>query len=44
MCKNYSSVLGYNEIIFDASKLVSGVYTLSLSNNSESVIERIIIQ
>ena len=44
VCENYTSVLGYNEIIFDVSKLVSGVYTLSLSNNSESVIERIIIQ
>ena len=41
--KQYNSVFGYNEVRFNTSNLMSGIYTLILSNNSESIVERIII-
>jgi hypothetical protein len=42
--KYYNSIIGYNEIVFDTSKLFSGIYTLTLSNNSELITERIIVK
>jgi len=44
LINRYVSTMGYNEILFDSSKLVSGIYTLSLSNNIESIMDRIIIE
>ena len=43
MTEESVSTIGHNEILIDSSKLVRGIYTLSVSNNIESVIERIII-
>ena len=40
---DYYSVFGYNEVVFDTSNLLSGIYTLTLSNNSESIVERVIV-
>ena len=39
----YNSVLGYNKITLNTSELITGIYTVILSNNSESIIERVII-
>ena len=40
----YHSTVGYNEILFDTSKLLSGIYTFTLSNNTELITERIIVK
>lgn len=40
----YSSTVGFNEILFDTSKLLSGIYTFTLSNNTELITERIIVK
>lgn len=40
---SHNSVFGYNEIYFNTGNLNSGIYTLTLSNHSESIIERVII-
>tara|TARA_B100001250_G_scaffold369360_1_gene352781 strand:- start:970 stop:1956 length:987 start_codon:yes stop_codon:yes gene_type:complete len=40
---DYHSVFGYNEVVFDTSNLLSGIYTLTLSNNLESIVERVIV-
>ena len=40
----YHSTIGYNEITFDATKLISGIYTYTLSNNLELITEHIIIK
>ena len=42
--KYYHSTVGYNEILFDSSKLLSGIYTFTLSNNTELITERIIVK
>ena len=44
MSKKHQSHFGYNEIKLDASILTPGIYTLSIANNSDSFITRIIIQ
>ena len=41
---NHNSIIGYNEIVFDTSKLFSGIYTFTLSNNSELITERILVK
>ena len=40
---DYHSMFGYNEIIFDTSSLLSGIYTITMSNNLESIVERVIV-
>jgi hypothetical protein len=40
---DYYSAFGYNEVVFDTSNLLSGIYTLTLSNNLESIVERVIV-
>ena len=40
----YHSTIGYNEITFDSTKLISGIYTYTLSNNLELITEHIIIK
>ncbi|MBE37729.1 MAG: hypothetical protein CMP50_03660 [Flavobacteriales bacterium] len=39
----YNSVVGYNEVTLSTSDLISGIYTVIVSNNFESIIERLII-
>jgi len=42
--KNYNSVFGYNAITVNTNNLISGIYTLSLSNKLDNIVERIIIE
>jgi len=44
MSDNVNSHIGYNEFSVDASALVSGIYTVCLSNDSELFVKRIIIE
>ena len=41
---HYHSTVGFNEILFDTSNLLSGIYTFTLSNNTELLTERIIVK
>ena len=41
--KTHIAKAGLNEFVFNSFNLVSGIYTLSLSNNSKAIMERIII-
>ena len=42
--EHHQSIPGYNEIKLDASNLSSGIYTFSVSNRDEQMIQRIIIE
>ena len=42
--EHHQSIPGYNEIKLDASNLSSGIYTFSVSNHDEQMIQRIIIE
>ena len=42
--KNDFSVFGYNEVLVNINSLVSGVYTLVLSNQSKNIIGRIVVE
>ena len=44
MSKRCGSMFGYNETTLDTKELIPGIYTISLSNNSENIISRIIIK
>jgi len=44
MSKSCDSMFGYNETTLDTKELLSGIYTISLSNNLENIISRIIIK
>ena len=44
LSKNNNSVFGYNEVSCNTSTLLPGIYTLMLSNNSEAIVERIMIK
>lgn len=40
----YTSNVGYNKIIFDAEKLFSGIYTMTLSNSEHLLTDRLIVK
>ena len=42
--EHHESMPGYNEIKLDASNLSSGIYTVSVSNRDEQIIQRIIVE
>ena len=44
MSDNVNSTIGYNEFSVNASTLVSGIYTVCLSNDSDLFVKRIIIE
>tara|TARA_B100000902_G_C27308183_1_gene916823 strand:- start:1013 stop:1921 length:909 start_codon:yes stop_codon:yes gene_type:complete len=44
MSKSCDSMFGYNETTLETKELISGIYTISLSNNLENIISRIIIK
>ena len=42
--ETHKSEIGYNEILFNSDNLKSGIYTFTLSNETKSITERIVIK
>jgi len=42
--ETHKSAIGYNEILFNSDNLKAGIYTFTLSNDTQSITERIVIK